>query len=158
MNLQRGEIMSEQLSLLKILNNVIGSDDDITSSAFFDFTEDFTEDFTVASAEDFTEEIVKSVLLRGTGFAGGKGRVVGAYKSGTLNVDFLKNEYGLGGWTQDYPDGSSGMADHNSKGITLVRWKDSEGLTIEPRQERFIPWNAILPVLESMIKSGEYIA
>ena len=134
--------MFEQLTLLNIFKETIGLPKESDSAALF----------------DFTDEIVKSVLFRGTGVSGGKGRVVGAYKSGMLDVNFLKKEYGWGGWTQDYPDGSSGMADHDSKGITLVRWRDSEGVEIEPRQKRFIPWNSILPVIESMIENGEYVA
>jgi len=106
----------------------------------------------------FTEEVVKKVLLRGTGFVGGKGRIVDAYKSGTLDTNLLKKEYGIGGWTQDYPDGSSGFADHNARGIALTRWRDSDGLKLAIQQEHFIPWGSVLPMLVSMIKSGEYVA
>ena len=106
----------------------------------------------------FTEEVVKKVLLRGTGFAGGKQRVVDAYNSGTLDVNMLKKEYGIGGWTQDYPDGSSGMADHDSKGVKLVRWRDANGVKMSIQQEHFVPWNSVLPLLSKMIKSGEYTA
>lgn len=106
----------------------------------------------------FTQEVVKKVLLRGTGFAGGKGRVIEAYKNGTLDTNILKKEYGIGGWSQDYPDGSSGFADHDSRGITLTRWRDSEGIKMTIQQEHFIPWASVLPLLVSMIKSGEYAA
>lgn len=113
---------------------------------------------TKASPFNFTDNIVKKVLLRGTGFVGGKGRVIDAYNSGTLNVSTLKKEYGIGGWTQDYPDGSSGLADHDSRGISLVRWRDSDGSKMDIWQEHFIPWGRILPLLTSMIESGEYSA
>lgn len=132
--------MFEQLTILNIFKPIKEQPRESTKAAPFKFTDD----------------VVKKVLLRGTGFAGGKRRVVDAYNSGTLDANILKKEYGIGGWTQDYPDGSSGMADHDSRGLKLVRWRDSAEVKLAIQQEHFIPWGSVLPLLVSMIKSGEY--
>ena len=116
------------------------------------------KEFAKVAPFEFTDEVVKEVLLKGTGFSGGKKRIVDAYNYGTLDIRVLKKEYGIGGWTQDYPDGSSGMADHDSRGIRLVRWRDANRVKMAITQEHFIPWGSVIPLLISMIKSGEYSA
>jgi hypothetical protein len=61
----------------------------------------------------------------GSGFEDGKVRIYLA--SLNMNVkelaEFLKNEYGVGGHSADFPDGGRGFADHNASGITIYEWK-----------------------------------
>jgi hypothetical protein len=63
----------------------------------------------------------------GSGFEGGKVRIYLA--SLNMNVKelaaFLKNEYGVGGHSADFPDGGRGFADHNASGITICEWKSN---------------------------------
>ena len=72
------------------------------------------------------------VLLRGSGFEGGKQRIIDFYfkeSSNTERAKFLKDEYGIGGGSVTFSNNISGYADHNGKGITLRnRYLESEPL------------------------------
>ena len=61
----------------------------------------------------------------GSGFEGGKIRIYCA----SLNMSvkelavFLKDEYGVGGHSADFPDGGRGFTDYNPKGLMIREWK-----------------------------------
>ena len=90
--------------------------------------------------------IFRHFLLRGSGFSGGKRRIYEHLLSDTLSVDFLKKEYGIGGFTIDFPDKTRGFADFNSKGCSV-------------RIDNIIysyPWKEAVLTLCDMYKKGEY--
>ena len=73
--------------------------------------------FSVSQA-DFDYELTK----HGSGFANGKLRIYKFYESHPTTdaaLKFLKNEYGIGGHSHTYLDGSSGFVDHDGKGLSF---------------------------------------
>lgn len=62
---------------------------------------------------------------RGSGFEDGKIRIYLA----SLNMGikqlavFLKEEYGVGGHSADFPDGGRGFTDYNGSGLKISEWK-----------------------------------
>ena len=78
------------------------------------------------------QEDIDIVLLKGSGFEGGKKRIIDFYfkeSSNTERAKFLKDEYGIGGGSVTYSNNVSGFADHDGKGITLRnRYLESEPL------------------------------
>lgn len=86
-----------------------------------------------ASVFSFSQENIDNILKRGSGFENGKFRICQYLQQGLSNAEnaeFIKNEYGIGGSSED--DGI--WQDYNSKGITLsnketkltLNWKQVE--------------------------------
>lgn len=83
----------------------------------------------IAEAEDekssafvVSQEDIDSVLVSGSGFQNGKYRIYrqfGKHEDSKANITFLKQEYGVGGGTHDYPDGTKGGHSHDGKGIHI---------------------------------------
>lgn len=64
-----------------------------------------------------TNTIVDREILKGSGFSDGRTRIYNYFKachSEKEKIDFIKNEYGIGGWSID-----EGMLDHNAGGIDI---------------------------------------
>lgn len=64
-----------------------------------------------------TSAILEREILRGSGFANGKKRIYEFFKTEQdkkKRQDFLKNEYGIGGWTIQ-----EGWLNHNANGIDI---------------------------------------
>ena len=99
-------------------------------------------------------EYVKEVLLKGTGFVGGKGRVCEIYHTeidaGT-RAKRIKAEYGTGGagWPVDGL-GLHGYDTYHGNGIRF-QWRDEEG-----EVEGYVSWRDIEKELSAMILTGEY--
>ena len=91
-------------------------------------------------------------LVRGTGFKNGKYRVYQFYQTIHTQQDalaFLKKEYGIGGHSHTYLDGSSGFVDHDAKGIRFrVRGNDGE---------QNFSWRAIDSRLKELIALDRYL-
>ena len=91
-------------------------------------------------------------LVRGTGFKNGKYRVYQFYQTIHAQQDalaFLKKEYGIGGHSHTYLDGSSGFVDHDAKGIRFrVRGNDGE---------QNFSWRAIDSRLKELIALDRYL-
>lgn len=67
-------------------------------------------------------EIYQEAILHGTGFAGGKKRVIDFFAKEldqTKRAEFLKKEYGVGGWSTDY-----GCVDCNAGGLDFKYFKE----------------------------------
>ena len=62
---------------------------------------------------------------RGSGFADGKIRIYCASLNMSVKelAGFLKDEYGVGGHSADFPDGGRGFTDYNSSGLKISEWK-----------------------------------
>ena len=99
-------------------------------------------------------EYIKTVLLRGTGFVGGKGRVIEIFQTeidaGT-RAKRVKEEYGTGGagWPiEGY--GLHGYDTFHGSGLRF-QWRDEEG-----EVEGYVSWKNIEKELGALIFTGEY--
>ena len=90
-------------------------------------------------------------LKRGSGFEGGKVRIYCAAMN--MNIKdfavYLKDEYGVGGHSADFPDGGRGFTDYNSKGLTIREWKS--------RQEEKHSWQEVAREIKRLIVHNEYL-
>ena len=99
-------------------------------------------------------EYIKEVLMRGTGFVGGKGRVCKIYQTeidaGT-RAKLIKQEYGTGGagWPIDGL-GLHGYDTFHGNGLRF-QWRDEEG-----EVEGYVSWKDIEKELGVLILTGEY--
>ena len=105
-----------------------------------------------SSAFSVSQADLDNELVRGTGFKNGKYRVYQFYQTLHTQQDaiaFLKKEYGIGGHSHTYLDGSSGFVDHDAKGIRFrVRGNDGE---------QNFSWRAIDSRLKELIALDRYL-
>ena len=104
--------------------------------------------------EPVPADYIKQVVLRGTGFVGGKKRVYDIMKSEFVRserVKRIKNEYGTGGagWPME-GYGLHGYDTFQAKGIRF-QWRDEEG-----EKEGYANWNAVEEVISALVLTGEY--
>ena len=74
------------------------------------------------SAFVISEDEIDRMLRAGSNFEGGKIRIYALYQQqgdAKERAAFLKAEYGLGGHSYTFMDGSRGFADYDGKGILL---------------------------------------
>ena len=103
---------------------------------------------------DVPHEYIKQVVLRGTGFAGGRSRVCEIFHTevdaGT-RAKRIKQEYGQGGagWPlEGY--GLHGYDTFHGQGIRF-QWRDEEG-----EKEGYVSWKNIEKEIGVLIMTGEY--
>lgn len=103
---------------------------------------------------DVPHEFIKQVILRGTGFAGGRSRVCEIFHTevdaGT-RAKRIKQEYGQGGagWPlEGY--GLHGYDTFHGQGIRF-QWRDEEG-----EKEGYVSWKNIEKEIGVLIMTGEY--
>ena len=106
-----------------------------------------------SSVFSFSQEIIDTVLCRGSGVSEGKMRIFEQFQkslSHKENIDFLKNEYGWGG---SYPViiGTGIDEQHDAKGIHLSRGF-GEGV---PRM--LMNWNQVEKRIGELIKMDRYL-
>ena len=105
-----------------------------------------------SSAFSVSQADLDNELVRGTGFRNGKYRVYQFYQTLHTQQDalaFLKKEYGIGGHSHTFLDGSSGFVDHDAKGIRFrVRGNDGE---------QNFSWRAIDSRLKELIALDRYL-
>ena len=81
-----------------------------------------------ADTDEITEQdAINVVLLGGSGFEGGKQRIIDFFYANLTNkdrADFLKKEYGIGGGTVYFTQNKRGFEDYNSKGIKISGFAD----------------------------------
>ena len=107
------------------------------------------------SAFTISQEDIDAVLTRGSGIHEGKYRIYEQYlkkESATANVDFLKNEYGVGG---AYPAVAGRDLDegHDAKGIKISR-----GKITEPDSEILLKWNKVEKRIGELISADRYLS
>ncbi|RKJ77788.1 helicase [Butyricicoccus sp. 1XD8-22] len=111
--------------------------------------------FFEAGSLPLTEQEIDSILLNGTGFENGKFRV-SQYFSGEHTekekIKFLAKEYGIGGCSWTFQDGSSGFVWYDSKGISVRR---SEINFAEP--EFHFSWTKAAARVNELVISGRYL-
>ena len=107
-----------------------------------------------SSAFSVSQEDIDSVLVRGSGFQDGKYRIYRQFQKNEdskSNIAFLKNEYGTGGGTHDYPDGTQGGQSYDGKGIHI----EKQGSYTEP--DLILSWVKVEKRLRELIKDNRYL-
>ncbi len=105
------------------------------------------------SAFSFSQEIIDTVLTRGSGISNGKMRIYEQFEkslSAKENVTFLKNEYGWGG-SSPVIIGTGIQELHDGKGINLSRGygEDAEKMTIK--------WTQVEKRIGELIRMDRYL-
>ena len=101
------------------------------------------------------EVIYREAILHGSGFAGGKKRIIDFFASeydDKKRIEFLKNEYGVGGWTTDY-----GCVDHNAGGLDFS-YKEEYKQANKYAKLVHSGWPMVAKEIEYLIQRGIYTA
>ncbi|MCR5372987.1 MAG: hypothetical protein K6E41_05920, partial [Solobacterium sp.] len=104
------------------------------------------------SAFVLSQEEIEQVLRCGSGFEGSKIRIAALYAQNPTPADardFLKDEYGIGGHSHTYLDGSHGFVDYNGQGMRLSRRGFSEEMRLR--------WPAVEKHISRMMTNGTYL-
>ena len=107
-----------------------------------------------SSAFVISQEDIDSVLQRGSGFQNGKYHIYRQFQKNEDskgNIDFLKKEYGTGGGSHDFPDGTQGHTWHNGKGIAIEKY----GSSANP--DLVLSWAKVEKRLRELIKNDRYL-
>ena len=107
-----------------------------------------------SSAFVISQEDIDSVLLSGSGFQNGKYRIYRQFQKNEDskgNIDFLKKEYGTGGGTHYFPDGTQGHTWHDGKGIAIEKY----GSSVTP--DLVLSWAKVEKRLRELIKNDRYL-
>ena len=107
-----------------------------------------------SSAFVISQEDIDSVLLRGSGFQNGKYHIYRQFQKNEdskSNIDFLKKEYGTGGGTHYFPDGTQGHTWHDGKGIAIEKY----GSSATP--DLVLSWAKVEKRLRELIKNDRYL-
>ena len=107
-----------------------------------------------SSAFVISQEDINSVLLRGSGFQNGKYHIYRQFQKNEdskSNIDFLKKEYGTGGGTHYFPDGTQGHTWHDGKGIAIEKY----GSSANP--DLVLSWAKVEKRLRELIKNDRYL-
>ena len=97
-------------------------------------------------------EIENELRKHGSGFAGGKQRIMALYQTQpdrTLRAKALAKEYGIGGHSHDFLDGSRGFVNHDGKGLEFERYPDHQKITLK--------WAQVEQYIDLMIQSDRYL-
>ena len=92
-------------------------------------------------------------LLRGSLIQNGSLRIYALYQHNPTvkeAVDFLKEEYGIGGHSYTFWDGGNGFVDYDSKGIHFRRYAD--------QATALLPWKEADKLLRQLIHSERYLS
>ena len=107
-----------------------------------------------SSAFVISQEDIDSVLQRGSGFQNGKYHIYRHFQKNEdrkSNLDFLKKEYGTGGGTHYFPDGTQGHTWHDGKGIAI----EKHGSSANP--DLVLSWAKVEKRLRELIKNDRYL-
>ena len=97
-------------------------------------------------------EIENELRKHGSGFAGGKQRIMALYQSQpdrNLRAKALAKEYGVGGHSHDFLDGSRGFVNHDGKGLEFDHYPDHQKITLK--------WAQVEQYIDLMIQSDRYL-
>ncbi len=104
------------------------------------------------SAFSISDNEIDKVLRRGSGFAGGKIRIYAMYQQqgdAKARADFLKNEYGTGGHSYTFDDGSHGFVDYDAKGLFIRSYGHDKEVRLK--------WSEVDKRLGAIIERGDYL-
>ena len=97
-------------------------------------------------------EIEHELRKYGSGYQDGKQRIVELYQTQPdrkLRAKALAKEYGIGGHSHDYLDGSSGFVNHDGKGLEFVHYPEHQKTTLS--------WTQVEKYIDLMIHSDRYL-
>ena len=97
-------------------------------------------------------EIENELRKHGSGFTGGKQRIMALYQTQPdrkLRAKALAKEYGIGGHSHDFLDGSRGFVNHDWKGLEFDHYPDHQKITLK--------WAQVEKYIDLMIQSDRYL-
>ena len=97
-------------------------------------------------------EIENELRKHGSGFQDGKQRIIELYQTQPdrkLRAKALAKEYGIGGHSQDFLDGSSGFVNHDGKGLEFDHYSDHQKFTLS--------WTQVEKYIDLMVQSDRYL-
>ena len=97
-------------------------------------------------------EIENELRKHGSGFEGGKQRIMTLYQSQpdrNLRAKALAKEYGIGGHSHDFLDGSRGFVNHDGRGLEFDHYPDHQKVTLS--------WAQVEKYIDLMIQSDRYL-
>ena len=103
------------------------------------------------SAFSFSEADWRAALTSGSGFERGKQRIAAYYAENHTQkerVEFLKQEYGTGGRSWTFQDGSNGFLDYDASGVKLRSYPKG--------QEQRLKWSEVEKRIHVLIATGQY--
>ena len=97
-------------------------------------------------------EIENELRKHGSGFTGGKQRIMALYQTQPdrkLRAKALAKEYGIGGHSHDFLDGSRVFVNHDWKGLEFDHYPDHQKITLK--------WAQVEKYIDLMIQSDRYL-
>ena len=97
-------------------------------------------------------EIENELRKHGSGFQDGKQRIIELYQTQPnrkLRAKALAHEYGIGGHSHNFLDGSSGFVNHDGKGLEFDHYPDHQKVTLS--------WTQVEKYIDLMIQSDRYL-
>ena len=97
-------------------------------------------------------EIENELRKHGSGFMGGKQRIMALYQTQpdrSLRAKALAKEYGIGGHSHDFLDGSRGFVNHDWKGLEFDHYPNHQKITLK--------WAQVEKYIDLMIQSDRYL-
>ena len=97
-------------------------------------------------------EIENELRKHGSGFEGGKQRIMTLYQTQTdrnLRAKALAKEYGIGGHSHDFLDGSRGFVNHDGRGMEFDHYPEHKKFTLS--------WTQVERYIDLMIQSDRYL-
>ena len=97
-------------------------------------------------------EIENELRRHGSGFEGSKQRIMTLYQAQpdrSLRAKALAKEYGTGGHSHDFLDGSRGFVNHDWKGLEFDHCPDHQKITLK--------WAQVEQYIDLMIQSDRYL-
>ena len=97
-------------------------------------------------------EIENELRRHGSGFTGGKQRIIALYQTQSdrkLRAKALAKEYGIGGHSHDFLDGSRGFVNHDGRGLEFDHYPEHKKFTLK--------WAQVEKYIDLMIQSDRYL-
>ena len=97
-------------------------------------------------------EIENELRKHGSGFMGGKQRIMAMYQTQpdrSLRAKTLAKEYGIGGHSHDFLDGSRGFVNHDGRGMEFNHYPEHKKFTLS--------WTQVEKYIDLMIQSDRYL-
>ena len=97
-------------------------------------------------------EIENELRKHGSGFMGGKQRIMALYQTQpdrSLRAKALAKEYGIGGHSHDYLDGSRGFVNHDGRGLEFDHYPEHKKFTLS--------WTQVEKYIDLMVQSDRYL-
>ena len=97
-------------------------------------------------------EIENELRKHGSGFMGGKQRIMALYQTQpdrSLRAKALAKEYGIGGHSHDYLDGNRGFVNHDGRGMEFDHYPEHKKFTLS--------WTQVEKYIDLMVQSDRYL-